>query len=424
MSQSRPALRLPRPALFRPLSDPALALLWGGLALSAVGDQVFIVVQAWVAAEAFGPAAGYLTAAQAAVVLATALLAGGWADAIAHRRLMIGADLVRAAALVGLVIVWLSSGDPPAWALVVAIAVLAAGQALFRPALQAMIPALVRRPGELPAANALLDSTERIARLLGPGLVGLLAVFLPLVQFVTLDVLTFLASAAALTAIGRLRATPPPARRWREPVLESAIRGFRAMRAHPLLQFALGTTGIVMGAWYSVLFLGLPLLLSADGDRATGLAEYGMVIGCYGTTNLISLAVVGSRPLPRRPTWLWAGGLLIIGGGLAAIGPAALYLPHGWRLLAICAAAGFAAIGGPMEDIVVAVLRQTHLPLADQAPAMRAWLVANNVGLLLALAAAPTVFGAIGVAPAIALCGLSLMAVGLAGALRCGRVPA
>ncbi len=220
------------PPILRPLRDPALALLWAGLATSAVGDQLFAVALAWVTVGVFGAAAGYLSALQAATVLAVALLAGRWADRRAHRPLMIAADLGRAAVLACVVVAWLLRGAPPAWALVAAVLALAIGQALFRPALQATIPAVVRDFAALPAANALLDTTDRIARLLGPGLVSLLAALLPLVHFVTLDVSTFLASASTLVAIGRLRALPPAeAPAQAETVWRAALRGFVALLA-------------------------------------------------------------------------------------------------------------------------------------------------------------------------------------------------
>ena len=38
-----------------------MALLWGGLSLSAVGDQLYSVTLSWIAVAVFGPAAGYLT---------------------------------------------------------------------------------------------------------------------------------------------------------------------------------------------------------------------------------------------------------------------------------------------------------------------------------------------------------------------------
>jgi hypothetical protein len=71
-----------------------------------------------------------------------------------------------------------------------------------------------------------------------------------------------------------------------------------------------------------------------------------------------------------------------------------------------------------MEDISVAVLRQTRLPHAEQAAAMRAFLASGNLGTLLAFLAAPAVFDALGAAWTIVLCGGALLAVAGVGFLR------
>jgi len=156
------------PSLVRPLRQPSLALLWGGLALSSVGDQAYAVAFTWIAVEAFGPAAGWIVAVGPLVVLLTLVFGGRLADGWAPLRAMLGADVARATVLLGVVAAWSASGGPSPAALIAAVAVLGAGQAVFRPALQAVIPALVADPSALPAANALLDATERIARLLAP----------------------------------------------------------------------------------------------------------------------------------------------------------------------------------------------------------------------------------------------------------------
>src|SRR5581483_5103878 len=65
-------------------------------------------------------------------------------------------------------------GRPGAAGLASIVILLGCGQAVFRPALQSLLPMLVAETKILPAANALFDATERIARLLGPGLVGAL----------------------------------------------------------------------------------------------------------------------------------------------------------------------------------------------------------------------------------------------------------
>ncbi|MGI4942508.1 MAG: MFS transporter [Janthinobacterium lividum] len=155
--------------LLRPLRHRAMELLWGGLALSAVGDQAYNVAFAWIATEAFGAGAGFLVALGPLAGLLTLAFGGRIADGLPPGQAMVWADLARTAALLVVVVGWTVAGRPPASALVVAVVVLAAGMAVFRPALQAVLPPLLPDRGLLPAANALLDGTERIARLLGPG---------------------------------------------------------------------------------------------------------------------------------------------------------------------------------------------------------------------------------------------------------------
>jgi MFS family permease len=159
----------------------------------------------WVAAGLFGTAAGYLAALQAGGTLLTALLAGRWADRFEPRRVMIGSDLACVAMLLVVVAAWLAHGAPAAWSLILCVLVIATAQALFRPALQATVPGLACDPALLPAANALLDTTERIARLLGPGLVSAAGALLPLVHFVTINAATFAVSALAVAVIRWLR---------------------------------------------------------------------------------------------------------------------------------------------------------------------------------------------------------------------------
>ena len=134
------------PLLLRPLAIGRVRLLWGALTLSAIGDQLYAVALVWVAVTVFGAAAGYLSALQAGCGLVAALLAGRWADQWEQRRAMAGADLVRATVLLGLVAWWLANNGPPPTGLAVAILVLAAGEAVFRPALAATPPCPAARP--------------------------------------------------------------------------------------------------------------------------------------------------------------------------------------------------------------------------------------------------------------------------------------
>jgi MFS family permease len=394
------------PLLLRPLAIGRVRLLWGALTLSAMGDQLYAVALVWVAVGVLGPAAGYLSALQAGCGMAAALLAGRWADQWDQRRAMAGADLVRATVLLGLVAWWLGRGGPPPPGLIVAIVVLAAGEAVFRPALQATLPSLLPDRALLPAANALFDTTERSARLIGPGLVGVLAGILPVVHFFTLDATSFLLSAAAIVSLGRLaRHVPRP----RASLLAGVGRGFAVVRGHRLLWTVLVCSGPINGFWIAAFSLALPLLIERagiTGPGGTGLGAYGLVISAYGCTNLLSTLAVGSRPIPSHP-----GRLMFAGTVVTGLGTAALALGAKAGLPALMAASALAAIGGPLKDIPTAVLRQTELPPGDIAAAMRAFMVVSYGGALGAMLLAPTLAHALGASRLVMLCGVGLVAL-------------
>ncbi len=406
--------------LLAPLRRTPVALLWGGLSLSALGDQFFAVTLGWVGVALLGEAAGYLTALQFLVLLLAVLGLGGWADTLDQRRAMIVADLGRAAVLAAVAAAWVGLGAPSAPLLVVAVVLLALGQAVFQPALQSVLPGVVGEPALLPAANGLLDATERTARLLGPALVGLLATIVPIVHFLTLDAATFLASALALGWIGRLQPGAARAGGAREPAWRSIARGVRAMGSHPVLGFKLLTAGPLNGAWYATFFFALPLAIERLGVKAPaggGLGAYGLVISAYGSTNLVSNLVMGGRALGDRPQRVMFAGDWVVGLGMMLLG-AALLLPPGWVLPGLMASAGFAALGGPMSDIPTAVLRQTRLRPGDLAASMRASMAVSSAGVLVALLAAPGLVSGLGLVAFIAAMGAVLVGVGAWGSLR------
>ncbi len=408
--------------LLRPLRQRSMALLWGGLALSSIGDQAYGVAFTWIAVEAFGPAAGWLVALGPLALVLTVMFGGRIADGWPPLRAMLGADMLRAAVLLGVVLAWSATGGPSPAALVVVVVVLGAGQAVFRPALQAVIPALVADPSALPAANALLDATERIARLVGPALVGALVTVLPIRHMLTVDAASFLASAAALLAIQRHSRLPATGPASPGSVLASMLHGIRVVRRHRLLGYVLAATSLLNGAWYAVFFLILPLMVARNGlvgPGGTGVAAYGAVISAYGCTNLLANLVIGSRPMPAKPGRQIFIGNLIMGvgiGGLAVI--EAVGLPQTALLPAYAAIAAFCAVGGPMQDIPVTVLMQTALPRPDIQAATRAFIAANQGGLLFGLVIAPALLGLLPLSAVVTLCGAPIIIFGVVGLRR------
>jgi hypothetical protein len=405
--------------MLRAVRDPAIGRLWGAMALSALADQSFAVVLSWVAVVAFGTAAGYLAVLQGVVGLSVALLVGHFADRFAPLAVMRASLLLRAGML-GLVAgTWAVAGQPVGWVLVLAVAVLAAGMAVFRPAVQGALPGLAREASLLPAANALVDTTERIARLLGPGVLSLAAGLVPLVWFVGLEMAGF--AAAALVVAGLARRFEVAASQPERVGMATAIaRGFVAVRRHRLLFTLLLMTAPMNGAWYAAMFLGTPLIIEASGIRlgGAGLAAFGLVIATYGGANLAGTLVVGNLGHPRRPAMVILWGYVVLGAGIVGMGVAAMVLPPGWVLAGMLAGAAVSGAGAPMMDVATATVRQTELPRQDLPAAVRAFMVVNYLGLLGVLAVAPAVFDGLGVAPSVALCGAVISALGFYGLVR------
>jgi DHA3 family macrolide efflux protein-like MFS transporter len=403
-----------------PLRHRAIVLLWGGLATSAVGDQLYAVALAWIGVSVFGAHAGYLSALSSGCLLVTALAIGHWADRWDRRRTMIAADLARAVTLAGLVLFWGLLDAPPPIGLILAVIILAMGSACFQPALQAVLPGIVPEVRLLPAANALLDATDRIARLLGPGLVAALASLIPMKHFLTLDALTFVVSAVAMLAVGRVSTHRDMGPRL--PIFATITRGFRAMARNSLLWYTLRTSAIWNGAWVCAYLFALPLLIARHGiagPGGSGMGAYGLVISAYGCTNLLATLVIGSRDIPRNPQRIVMAGKIVNGAGTGMLALAGLLPPH-LALPALAVSAAVAALGGPMGDIPISVLRQTALPVSEIPAAMRAYLVTSSVGSLVALMIAPALIQNFGLFSVILGCAILIVGTGIGGFLLLG----
>jgi MFS family permease len=402
--------------IFRPFRTAGFTVLWSGLALSIIGDQLFAVVFSWIAIQAFGAAAGYLAALNPLILFLAALFVGRWADTHDQRHCMIAADLYRAVVLMFVVVCWSYTGEISAWLLIIALIGLGTGEAIFRPALQSVVPDLVHDTNLLPAANGLLDATGRAARLAGPAMIVPLSLILPARHFLSFDAATFLLSAGAVMMIGRsiksVRHTPAS-----RSIIASAIRGFQATRHHPVLNYTLITYGLLNAAWNTAYYLALPMLLMAHGIKGpgnSGIGALALIIAVYGGSNLISTFIFGNRQLSNRPQLQIFGGSLVIGGGLVLLA-AIEFVPHDWQLPCYLVIAAATAIGGPMKDIPFAVLRQTCLAKDDVPAAMRAYLLVHSSGMLVGWLLMPTAIAFLGPVGVIVICGVATIGVGLGG---------
>jgi MFS family permease len=407
--------------LLQPLRHRSVALLWSGLALSAIGDQLYAVALSWIAVGVLGAGAGYLTALQSGCILFSVLSAGFWLDRWDSRRVLVADYLVEATALALVVMAWTQTGSASPTLLVLAVIVLSIGIGITRPAVQAILPELLPDHAQLPAANALIDSTERIARLAGPLIVGALAGLLPEQHFLTLDALSFVAAAGAAMLLPPAVVRPiAPRARARDIVL----RGITALRADTLLRDCWRVTSIANGTWMVTFFLCVPLAIQragVTGPGGSGLGAFGLVIACYGMTNFAALLVVGNRKPSPQPAGQIIAARAVMTAGMAIVTLTAWIAPPDLMLPGFMLGALVAAPSGPMGDVPIAVMRQTRVGPDEIVSVVRAFIANNQVGSIVGLLVAPALIHALGIAGVVGLCSLLTAGVGVFMLLRSRR---
>jgi Na+/melibiose symporter-like transporter len=304
-------------ALTAPLRRRDFRLLWTGMAVSLLGDGIFLVAVAW---EAYNisdrPAAlAYIGLATSVPQVALLLLGGAVSDRVSRRTVLFWADAVRALALLALTAV-VAAGAAQLWQLCLVGAVIGVATAFASPAFDSLVPQLVPED-ELTQANAIDQSVRSTAmQLAGPALGGIaVAVLQPSGAF-GLDAASFAFSAWCVR-----RMTPPPELRpARSSVRHDVFEGLRYVRSRVWLwgSFAAAT-------FTYLLFLGptqvlLPYLIRNSLHQ--GASAYGVVLAIGGLGAVLGAVFSGRRLEPKRPMvwiygWWTVATLAVAGYGLA-----------------------------------------------------------------------------------------------------------
>ena len=205
-----------------------LRLLLAGQLLSNVGDWLLLVAAPFFVFELTGSttATGLTLTAESVPAILIGPVAGVFADRWDRRRTMAATDLLRAAAVLSMLVV---HGRADVWVVYAALTAEAALSQFYNPARRALVPDLVGRGPELSAANALSQLVGGVIRLVGGPVGGALYVLFGFRCVVVLDVVSYLLSAVLTMAIrhgrratGALDGEPGAADRR-----EGAPRGFR-----------------------------------------------------------------------------------------------------------------------------------------------------------------------------------------------------
>jgi MFS family permease len=403
MHHSHEALDRPggvaRVGLLVPLRDPDFRKLWTAMCVSLLGDGAFLVAIAWQVYELSNtPTAMSVVGIAMTVPTILFLLLGGVAsDRFDRRRIMVGADLLRA--LSGAILAALAlSGLLEVWQIAALAALYGTGAAFFAPAFDAVVPDIV--PSErLAQANA-LDQLVRpiVFRMAGPALGGVLVAAGGTGLVFALDSASFLFSAATLLLV---RVAVRPATGRTRSVARDLAEGWRFVRGRAWLWATFASAAVAYLCFMGPVEVLLPYLVKNDlGGSARDL---GMVFAAGGIGSVACAVAMGQSDMPRRAIGFiyvcWTVATLAIAGyGVASAV---------WQLM--LAALAFNALE-TAGTIVWATLKQRHVPrtMLGRVSSLD-WLI--SIGLLpLSFALTGPVAGAIGTRG-------TLVAAGVVGAL-------
>ncbi|MFC7830161.1 MFS transporter [Streptomyces sp. NPDC057375] len=346
---------MPRSPRLGLLDDPDFGRLFAATALGQLGDRIVFLTLPLVAiatlhADEFQ--VGLLTATTTAGSLLVGLPAGAWVDRMRKRSVLIGTDLLRAAALLTIPLAW--------WADLLGIRLLYAVALLhgvltvfFDVAHVSYLPQLVGR-GNLVEGNAKLSAVRSVTGIGGPAVAG------PLVGLVGAPA-TLLAGSAGMALSGLLAATirrreEQPKTMSEQPRLGTEImEGLRFVLHRPALRAimfsdALFNLSLVMYQTMLLVFLERTMDL---GPLGIGLVLSGM--GC-GALLGASTATTLARRVGQCPV-IWLATLVTC--------PLTVLMPlarPGWTLYAGAVGLAALSLGGVVRVVAQSSLQQSLTP--------------------------------------------------------------
>lgn len=296
-------------------NEPRARIFFAVLGQSALGNGAAYVALLVVAYERFESAwaIGLVLLADLVPAMLLGPVFGAAADRWSRRNCMVVADILRAAAFLGIALV---DGFPATVALALVAGV---GTGLFTPSALAAVPSLVSRQ-RLPAATALYGAIADLGFILGPAIaaVALLAGG-PEVVLVG-NAATFALSGVVLAS---LHFGAPPSVEVsvgaRPGLLREARQGFGAVVR------MVGVRAVIGGSAAMLLFAGLfnvAELPFVDQDLDSGDAGFAILVAVYGLGFVAGSLSGGKGGAPAELKSRFLAGLAVVGAGFLGAGVA------------------------------------------------------------------------------------------------------
>jgi MFS family permease len=306
-------------------AEPRARLFFVALTQSALGTGAAYVALLLIAYDRFRSPWAISLVLLADLIPAMLLgpVFGAAADRWSRKWCAVGADVIRAAAFIGIAVV-------DDFSTTVGFAVLAgAGTALFTPATLAGLPSLVHRE-RAAAATSLYGAITDLGFTAGPGLAAAFLAVAEPADILFVNGLTFAASAAILAPLG-FGATSSGVGRARGRVVSSLLR--EALAGLGLVARMRAVRVVIAGSTAALFFGGMfnvAELPFASNDLDTTDAGYSILVALFGLGFILG-SLAGSRggpPRVLRRRFLQGSMLMGLGcllSGLSPALPAALF---------------------------------------------------------------------------------------------------
>lgn len=292
-------------SLTTPLRNPVYRRLFTAQVIGLVGTGLSTVAMGLLAFQIAGGNAGEVLGVVLGLKVATYVIVSpvvaAWGANIPRKQLLIGMDLIRAAAIGSIAFV------DKVWQFYVLIVIVSAASAGFTPAFQALIPDIFRGEEEYTQALSLHRIAYEIESLFSPMLAGLLLTLVSYPALFAFNAAAFLGSAALVlvTAVPLIRNNDLGAR-----TIAQVNRGIRHFFKVPRLRGLFGLDWAVAAAGAMVI---INTVVFVKGDWGLGDSEVAWALGAFGAG---SMAVALS--LPRIFRRVRDRTVMILGGGVQA----------------------------------------------------------------------------------------------------------
>ncbi|GAA4555261.1 MFS transporter [Planotetraspora kaengkrachanensis] len=325
---------------------------WTAGTTSSVGSAVGAVALPLTALTVLDASAfemGMIAAAGYVAWIVIGLPAGVLVQRLPMRRVQVGADLARAAAIASIPMAWWAGCLTVAQLVVVAL-VVGFADVVFDVANATFLPSIVSKD-QLQSRNSLTSGTQATTQLGGPSVGGLAVQLLGAVPTLLVDAVSYLISALLLRTLPEHRAQASGPR----PPMGAMIReGWRFVVHHPVMgpcMWAATAANTVCGAQHALYALYLVRELHA------GPGLVGLLLAADGVGTLI-----GAASTKRITVRLGTARALIVAGFVSVAGAAVVPLGSGWQGFAAFAVGNVAFSAGV---VVLSVVTRTYRQIAS-----------------------------------------------------------